>query len=359
MPLPSRQDELYRKVLADIRERFLPGSILPGEPEYARQIGCGRTTLRKVLSRLAEEGRIIRTHSGTKVLNAGGSARPAAERPIFLLVPCSEYVELIDSVSLSALQQFISGAMRGAIANDRQLVTLPISETNRDNKLECTDISIQQLSLLKPGDLVLFLGRWYRRLIPFLAETGCRYGSITQFPLPLPEIRRNNSIAYYGFTTTAFMEAALTLLKANGAKNIGCFWFSLEPEELKQTNQYYRKRIAELGLSGEIKAVHFHTKAPEKEEELRKLCETNRFDSIIVVPHLFEPWEDSAGAWMKNMTLVVGKNSSLPGIPEDLPLFELEDPMYKTAETLVTRLLKEPEGSADFYPAPLSIGKDE
>lgn len=358
MPLPSRQDELYKKILEDIRERFLPGSILPGEPEYARYLGCGRTTLRKVLSRLADEGRINRTHSGTKVLNVSVSDCPAAERPIFLLVPCSEYVERIDSISLNTLQQFISGAMRGAITNDRQLVTLPISETNRDNRLECTDISIQQLSLLRSGDLVLFLGRWYRRIIPFLAETGCRYGSITQFPLPLPEIRRNNSIAYYGFTTSAFMEEALRLLKSKGAKNIGCFWFSLEPEELEQTTQYFRNRLKSLNLSGDIKAVHFHTKSSEKESELRKFCEKNQFDSLIVTPHMFEPWGDSAGAWMKNITLVTGKNSPLPGVSADLPVFELDDPMYETAKKLVTRLLKETNGSADFYPAPL-IGKDE
>lgn len=358
MPLPSRQAELYEKVLADIRERYLPGSILPGEPEYARKLGCGRTTLRKVLFRLAEEGRISRTHSGTKILNMRDMAR-SAERSIFLLVPCSEYVDRIDSISLSALQQFISGAMRGAIANNRQLVTLPISETNRDNRLECIDISVQQLSLLKPGDLVLFLGRWYRRLIPFLVETGCRCGSITQFPLPLPEIRKNNSIAYYGFTTTAFIDAALRLLRSSGAKNIGCFWFSLDPEELRQTNQYYRKKLEDYGLSGEIKAVDYHINASEKEVELRSFCERNRFDSVIVAPHLFGSWGASAGEWMENMTLVCGKNSPLPGIPPALPRFELDDPMYETAKTLVTRLLKEPGGSADFYPAPLLTGKNK
>lgn len=359
MPLPSRQDELYRKVLADIRERFLPGTLLPGEPEYARYLGCGRTTLRKVLSRLAEEGRINRTHSGTKVLNESDSCSLAADRPIFLLVPCSEYVERIDLISLHALQQFISGAMRGAIANGRQLVTLPISETNRDNKLECIDISIPQLSLLKPGDLVLFLGRWYRRIIPFLAETGCRCGSITQFPLPLPEICRNNSIAYYGFTTSAFMEAALQLLKSHGAKNVGCFWFSLEPEELKETTRYYRDRLKSLGLSGDIKAIDYHTKAPEKENSLRDFCGKNQFDSVMIAPHLFCPWGESAGDWMKNITLVTGKNSPLPGLPAHLVRFELDDPMYETAKKLVTRLLNEVDGSVDFYPAPLYTGKDE
>lgn len=92
MPLPSRQDELYEKVSSDLRERFVPGSILPGEPDYARQLGCGRTTLRKVLARLAEEGRIARTHSGTKVLNVEPVSQTASDRPIFLLVPCSESI---------------------------------------------------------------------------------------------------------------------------------------------------------------------------------------------------------------------------------------------------------------------------
>ena len=93
MPLPSRQDELYEKVCSDLRGRFVPGSILPGEPEYAKELGCGRTTLRKVLARLAEEGKISRTHSGTKVLKTDSSAQTTEKRPVFLLVPCSEYME--------------------------------------------------------------------------------------------------------------------------------------------------------------------------------------------------------------------------------------------------------------------------
>lgn len=353
MPLPSRQDELYEKVSSDLRERFVPGSILPGEPDYARQLGCGRTTLRKVLARLAEEGRIARTHSGTKVLNVEPVSQTASDRPIFLLVPCSEYVDRIDSASLAALRQFISGAMRGAIANGRQLVTLPISETNRDNQLECIDISVQQLSLLQPGDIVLFLGRWYRRIIPFLVENGCRFGSITQFPLPLPEIRKNNSIAYYGFTTTAFMESALQVLKQENARNIGCFWFTLEPEELEETNRYYQKRLRELGISGKIMAVDYHIPAAEKEAALRAFCAENQFDSLIITPHLYEPWGTHAGSWLRNLILVTGKNFPLPGVPDQLTHFELDDPMYETAMNLITGILGKPGGFAEFYPAPL------
>ena len=350
MPLPSRQDELYEKVCSDLKGRFVPGSILPGEPEYAKELGCGRTTLRKVLARLAEEGKISRTHSGTKVLKTDSSAQTTEKRPVFLLVPCSEYMEKIDSISLRELRLFISGAMRGAIANGRQLVTLPISESNRDNRLECIDISVQQLSLLRPGDLVLFLGRWYRRIIPFLIETGCRFGSVTQFPVPMPEILCNNSIAYYGFSTTAFMEAGLQLLKKSGKRNIGCFWFTLEPEERKQTDLYYQKQLKAFGISGKIMAVDYHISPEEKEAALREFCEENIFDSLIITPHLYGSWNEKAGEWMKDLTLVTGKNSPLSGIPEGLPHFELEDSIYDIAIALVSRILKEPGGTADFYP---------
>ena len=100
-------------------------------------------------------------------------------------------------------------------------------------------------------------------------------------------------------------------------------------------------------------AVNYHIDPREKEKALQTFCGEHRFDALVVAPHLYGPWGENAGSWMRNLTLVVGKNSPLPGVPAALPKFVLDDPMYETAVALVSRLLKDPNGFAELYPAPL------
>lgn len=66
-----KKNQIYHEIRLGIESGKYPrGSRLPSEPEFCRQLGVGRVTLRSALSRLAEEGLIIRsTRSGTTVLS--------------------------------------------------------------------------------------------------------------------------------------------------------------------------------------------------------------------------------------------------------------------------------------------------
>jgi DNA-binding LacI/PurR family transcriptional regulator len=66
-----KKNQTYERIRSAIESGQYPrGSQLPPEPEFCRQLGVGRVTLRSALSRLAEEGLITRsTRSGTMVLS--------------------------------------------------------------------------------------------------------------------------------------------------------------------------------------------------------------------------------------------------------------------------------------------------
>ena len=79
-------------------------------------------------------------------------------QPLYLLLPCAHYTEVIDPYSFDLTNRFITGCIRGALNAGRRLVTLPVSESNLDNSLECIDITWKQIAMLRANDIVLFLG---------------------------------------------------------------------------------------------------------------------------------------------------------------------------------------------------------
>ncbi|OQA82015.1 MAG: Bacterial regulatory proteins, gntR family [Lentisphaerae bacterium ADurb.Bin242] len=291
MPLPSKQNELYERILDDMRRNYYPGALLPSEPGYAESMGIGRSTLRKVLTRLEAEKKIQRTHSGTYVLDEATGTCPkfqSTERPVYVLLPCSNYMDAIDKYSLDITRQFISGAMRAAVETGRQIVTLPVSETNRDNSVECIDIAWSQLSILRKNDNVIFLGRWFKRIVPFLAQTGCRTAYISQYPKPFPWLIKRNvpHFGYVGYSNTAFIEPAVEVMRKNGVRKIGCLWFSLEPEERTVVERSFAESLRKAGLDGTIADIDFHASAVEKQRRLGQFCSRNKFDGLIICPHL-------------------------------------------------------------------------
>jgi len=65
-----KKNQTYDRIRAAIESGQYPcGSRLPAEPEFCRQLGVSRVTLRSALARLAKEGLIVRTpRNGTMVL---------------------------------------------------------------------------------------------------------------------------------------------------------------------------------------------------------------------------------------------------------------------------------------------------
>jgi DNA-binding LacI/PurR family transcriptional regulator len=65
-----KKNQTYDRIRSAIESGQYPrGSRLPAEPEFCRQLGVSRVTLRSALSRLAKEGLIVRTpRNGTMVL---------------------------------------------------------------------------------------------------------------------------------------------------------------------------------------------------------------------------------------------------------------------------------------------------
>ena len=298
MPLPSRQKELYEKVRQDLREKFSPGMTLPTEPAYACMLGCGRTTLRKVLTRLQEENLIRRTHRGTFVLDPAvpvppeipGTGKPEEERPLFMLIPCAQYTEKVGGSSLKIHHQVMTGAMRETINSGSHLVTLPVSETNKDNGVECIDFALSQIKSLRKGDKVIFFGRWFRRILPFLAEKECRIAYVSQMPAAFEEQIKglNTAAAFTGYSTSAFITSGLEELKKRGKKFAGCLYFSLDEEEKNGVEKAFYCALAANGMQGILCTLSYRTSYMEKYSFITEFLaeKGNILDGLIVCPHL-------------------------------------------------------------------------
>lgn len=357
MPLPSKQNELYERITADLCKNYSPGMLLPSELKYAQMLGCGRSTLRKTLNILQEEKKIRRTHSGTYVLDEATGSCPkfdSVEKPVYLLLPCANYIDAIDKYSLAITREFFSGAMRGAIECGRQLVTLPISETNRDNRVECTDIAWSQASILRRGDDVIFLGRWFRRLLPFLFQTGCRIGYVSQLPEPFSWMEKpeNLHLGYVGYSNTAFIKPAVQILRQRAIKRVGCLWFSLEEEERRSVELHFRQILQKNGLSGTIEAIDFHASSEEKGRVLERFCAQNDFDGLILCPHLCDTsWPERILENHPQVLLVAMRNDIPSQNNCSCETILGTDHLFEVARTLTRRLLKkEMSPAVELFP---------
>ena len=67
------KDQAYRKIFDQIVSGSIKDGKFPSEPEYCRELGISRVTLRSAFSRLEKEGLISRSHYyGTRVLGTSG-----------------------------------------------------------------------------------------------------------------------------------------------------------------------------------------------------------------------------------------------------------------------------------------------
>ena len=175
MPFPSKQVELYQK-LTEVLARYKAGSKLPPERELAKMLGVARMTLRETLDVLVQERRITRKRTGTFVLDRESGELPSIpqkNKNVYVLLPCPDYSAILSDHAYKIATESIRGAMKAAIRYGGQVITIPVSPTNDIEKIDW-----DQLSMLRKGDIVLFVGDWYRMLLPLLAERGCRIGAI-------------------------------------------------------------------------------------------------------------------------------------------------------------------------------------
>ncbi len=71
-----KKDFVYRKIMEMIISNQIPDGKLPSEPEFCKELGVSRVTLRAALSRLEKEGIISRSHYyGTRVLSPLGKCK--------------------------------------------------------------------------------------------------------------------------------------------------------------------------------------------------------------------------------------------------------------------------------------------
>lgn len=196
MAFPSKQKAIYDRLVREIAERYPPGAKLPPERMLAAQLGIARMTLRGAMARLAREGRIERSVRGTF---AAGETHPLSggekRRIVHILLPCPDYTVRSGASSCSAVRSVIRGAVRAALRYDAQVVTIPVSDTNDPSAFDRN-----QLALLRKNDIVLFVGSWYEKLCPLLAERQCRVGFIVNGVERIPACFRNGELPYCVFS---------------------------------------------------------------------------------------------------------------------------------------------------------------
>ena len=175
MPFPSKQKDLYRKLQEEL-ERYAPGKKLLPERELAQKMGVARMTLRETLNVFVQEHKIIRKRTGTYVLDQESGELPSASQKnknIYILLPCPDYSVSSGYFSYLVTTECIRGVMKAAVRYGSQVITIPVSQTNKPKEIDWN-----QLSLLKRDNIVLFAGDWYKNLLPVLIERGYRIGAI-------------------------------------------------------------------------------------------------------------------------------------------------------------------------------------
>lgn len=170
----SLASELRQAIVAS---EYRPGAALPSERELMRTYGVSRTTVRRSLQLLADEGFLIRkAGSGTyvgKPAIAGtprSSARPTTGGKLYLLIPTFSnpfYGEVIDAIEKCARQcgmSLIASHSEYAPANeDAQLGAMAVDSSVRGAILVPSTVDHATdgaRAFIAAGKPLVYFGRW-------------------------------------------------------------------------------------------------------------------------------------------------------------------------------------------------------
>jgi len=159
---PSRKaNKIYETLRKDIlRRRLAPGMLLPGEIEYAAELGVSRDTLRKALDMLEAEHLVRRSRGhGTYVSEA------IPKRKVTFLLPCPDTI----NTGTYYVANFLGGVQDACGKLMCELETLAVSPTN-----DLNDIDWPQLFNLNKDSLVIVCSLWFLKIFPFLSAAGCK-----------------------------------------------------------------------------------------------------------------------------------------------------------------------------------------
>ncbi|MBN2643217.1 MAG: GntR family transcriptional regulator [Victivallales bacterium] len=269
--LSGKKENIYKELINWMDSgRYEPGAQLPREIELVEQFGVARNTLRQVLSKLEDEGRIVRIKKrGTFV--RGEKALP----PLTLLIP-HPYIFDSSEASGGFFRQMMNALTITCTQLGTRVETIPVTF---DNKPE--SVNYRQLSTLNSNSRVLCYSVWAGdRLFPELDRIGCHTGVITQdtFHLRLYECYfKNWRIFNYAVRDT--VAELVRSLYAEGFRRIGLISPFIDQTEHPIMNGYLQA-AGELGLTALSRAV------PRSLEGLPKdifmnFCEHERPDAII------------------------------------------------------------------------------
>jgi hypothetical protein len=269
--LSGKKENIYKELINWMDSgRYEPGAQLPREIELVEEFGVARNTLRQVLSKLEDEGRIVRIKKrGTFV--RGEKALP----PLTLLIP-HPYIFDSSEASGGFFRQMMNSLTVTCTQLGTRVETIPVTF---DNKPE--SVNYRQLSTLNRNSRVLCYSVWAGdRLFPELDRIGCRTGVITQdtFHVRLYECYfRNWLVCNY-----AVREAVANLVKqlyGEGYRRIGLISSYIDQTEHPIMNGYLQA-AGELGLTALSRTVPRNLEGPPK-DIFRNFCEHENPDAII------------------------------------------------------------------------------
>lgn len=283
MPLPSKQNMIYSRMMKMIRDNCKPGDKLPSETQLASMIGVARRSLRSTLSRLEEEGIIERTNRGTFLRDSSTKSGTAGD-PVYILVPCPDYYTASGFYSSYLIQQMIQGCVRAAVEHGTYAVTLPITKDNNPNNL-----NLRQFNHLREGDIVIFNGSWAMEIYSILEKSKCRLGYVTDKELNYFQDKDVECYhLYWGKYWSCLGDAALQLQR-DGAKKI--LYFGRQQTDIsKYGKENFLNTLSAAGLEcNEKQYVLYDTEMPFSQtlKMLKELYVAWQFDGLIFDSNLY------------------------------------------------------------------------
>ncbi len=305
MPMRSKQSYLYQTISKEITEQHFPGSRLPSESVWCRELGVARETLRHTLKRLTDEKKIRRDNTGTYVYSPSAARRDSYDEPISVLMPSPDYLRACDNSSLFANQYILRGAMLAAVRMGRRIVTIPVSDSNDPDR-----ISESQLSHLTKESMVIVNGQpWYRNVFPILFRRGCRLavmGCAEEFLQEIPT--STDGIFMISASPESFFQDAAAKLTERGARRVLYFGNSsvLLTVFGKAHFQNFFGNDSSFFPFSEKKL-----KLRERLDLLKKIWSEGRFDGLILEINPYPGYEYSTDFYRET------------GIPEQTPMILL------------------------------------